>query len=85
MKILRLVFRLTQVRKITENLSYNFGLSHVSRSPNMAELFADGKHGPTDRYEKGDSSLEREVSKNIDLGFNFKHGDSTIDFSVYRK
>ena len=50
----------------------------------MAELFADGKHGPTDRYEKGDSSLEREVSKNIDLGFNFKHGDSTIDFSVYR-
>ena len=71
-------------QKITENLSYNFGLSHVSRSPNMAELFADGKHGPTDRYEKGDSSLEREVSKNIDLGFNFKHGDSTIDFSVYR-
>ena len=35
----------------------------------MAELFADGKHGPTNRYEKGDSSLEKEVSKNIDIDF----------------
>tara|TARA_Y100001936_G_C16077827_1_gene675313 strand:+ start:787 stop:2760 length:1974 start_codon:yes stop_codon:yes gene_type:complete len=71
-------------QQITDNLSYSIGLSHVSRSPNMAELFADGKHGPTNRYEKGDSSLEREVSKNIDLGLNFKSGDSTIDISVYR-
>tara|TARA_B100000902_G_scaffold60625_1_gene67751 strand:- start:2367 stop:4340 length:1974 start_codon:yes stop_codon:yes gene_type:complete len=71
-------------QQITDNLSYSIGLSHVSRSPNMAELFADGKHGPTNRYEKGDSSLAREVSKNIDLGLNFKSGDSTIDFSVYR-
>ena len=71
-------------QQITDNLSYTIGLSHVSRSPNMAELFADGKHGPTNRYEKGDSSLEREVSKNIDLGFNIKSGTSTIDLSVYR-
>ena len=28
--------------------------------------------------------LDREVSKNIDLGFNFKHGNSTIDFSVQK-
>ena len=69
--------------RITDNLSYNLGLSHVSRSPNMAELFADGKHGPTNRYEKGDSSLEREVSKNIDLGLQYTSGDSIIDFSLY--
>ena len=61
----------TSLARITDNLSYSIGLSHVSRSPNMAELFADGKHGPTNRYEKGDSSLAREVSKNIDLGLNF--------------
>ena len=71
-------------QQITDNLSYNLGLSHVSRSPNMAELFADGKHGPTNRYEKGDSSLEREVSKNIDLGLQFTSGDSIIDLSLYR-
>ena len=70
-------------QQITDNLSYNLGLSHVSRSPNMAELFADGKHGPTNRYEKGDNSLEREVSKNIDLGLQFTSGDSTLDFSIY--
>ena len=71
-------------QRISDSLSYNLGLSHVSRSPNMAELFADGKHGPTNRYEKGDSSLEREVSKNIDLGLQFTSGDSIIDFSLYR-
>ena len=71
-------------RNITDNLSYNLGFSHVSRSPNMAELFADGKHGPTNRYEKGNRFLQREISKNIDLGINFKHGNSIIDFSVFR-
>ena len=71
-------------RNITDNLSYNIGFSHVSRSPNMAELFADGKHGPTNRYEKGNRFLEREVSKNIDLGMSFKRGDSIVDFSIFR-
>jgi len=71
-------------RQITDNLSYNIGFSHVSRSPNMAELFADGKHGPTNRYEKGNRELQKEISKNIDLTINFKHGDSIIDFSIFR-
>ena len=52
-------------QQITDNLSYTIGLSHVSRSPNMAELFADGKHGPTNRYEKGDSSLEEKYQKTL--------------------
>ena len=38
----------------------------------MAELFADGKHGPTNRYEKGNRFLNKEVSKNIDIDFTFK-------------
>ena len=70
--------------QIYQNLSYNLGLSHVSRSPNMAELFADGKHGPTNRYEKGNRFLNKEVSKNIDIDFTFKYGNSSIDLSLYR-
>ena len=72
------------VYKINDNLSYNIGYSHVSRSPNMAELFADGKHGPTNRYEKGDSSLDREVSRNIDLGLAYNVNDTFITFNLYR-
>ncbi len=77
-------FSANTAQQINDSLSYNLGFSHVSRSPNMAELFADGKHGPTNRYEKGNSSLEREVSNNIDIGLNFKHGISSIDLSLFR-
>ncbi len=70
--------------KINEYFSYNIGYSHVSRSPNMAELFADGKHGPTNRYEKGDSNLNREVSRNVDLGLTYNTNDVLISFDIYR-
>tara|TARA_Y100000768_G_scaffold38088_2_gene25016 strand:- start:1504 stop:3504 length:2001 start_codon:yes stop_codon:yes gene_type:complete len=70
--------------QINDNLSYNIGYSHVSRSPNMAELFADGKHGPTDRYEKGDSNLDREISRNIDLGLKYNVNNSLVSLNIYR-
>ena len=70
--------------KINNNLSYNLGYSHVSRSPNMAELFADGKHGPTNRYEKGSNNLSREVSRNIDLGLIYNNQDYEMSISLYR-
>ena len=63
-------FSANSIFSITDSLKYSIGYSHVSRSPNMAELFADGKHGPTNRYEKGDSNLKREISRNIDLGID---------------
>ena len=45
----------------------------------MAELFADGKHGPTNDMRRAIVHL-KEVSKNIDLGLQFTSGDSYIDF-----
>ena len=69
---------------ITDNLKYSVGYSHVSRSPNMAELFADGKHGATNRYEKGDSNLKREISRNIDLGIDYRLNNTLISFDLYR-
>ena len=49
-----------------------------------AELYADGKHGPTNRYEKGDNNLNREVSRNIDFGINYDLKDTTISFNLYQ-
>tara|TARA_B100001113_G_scaffold7774_1_gene6348 strand:- start:11564 stop:13546 length:1983 start_codon:yes stop_codon:yes gene_type:complete len=72
------------VYKINDNLSYIIGYSHVSRSPNMAELFADGKHGPTNRYEKGNNNLNREVSRNIDLGLTYNVGNTLVSLNLYR-
>ena len=77
-------FSANSIFSITDNLKYSVGYSHVSRSPNMAELFADGKHGPTNRYEKGDSNLKREISRNIDLGIDYNLNNTLISFDIYR-
>ena len=77
-------FSANSIFSITDNLKYSVGYSHVSRSPNTAELFADGKHGPTNRYERGDSNLKREISRNIDLGIDYKLNNTLISFDIYR-
>ena len=77
-------FSANSIFSITDNLKYSVGYSHISRSPNMAELFADGKHGPTNRYERGDSNLKREISRNIDLGIDYKLNNTLISFDIYR-
>ena len=77
-------FSANSIFSITDNLKYSVGYSHVSRSPNMAELFADGKHGPTNRYEKGDSNLKREISRNIDFGMTYNYKDTLISLDLYR-
>jgi iron complex outermembrane receptor protein len=77
-------FSANSIFSITDSLKYSIGYSHVSRSPNMAELFADGKHGPTNRYEKGDSNLKREISRNIDFGIAYNYKDTLISLDLYR-
>ena len=77
-------FSANSIFSITDGLKYSIGYSHVSRSPNMAELFADGKHGPTNRYEKGDSNLKREISRNIDFGMTYNYKDTLISLDLYR-
>lgn len=77
-------FSANSIFSITDSLKYSVGYSHVSRSPNMAELFADGKHGPTNRYEKGDSNLKREISRNIDFGVTYNHKNTLISLDLYR-
>jgi iron complex outermembrane receptor protein len=77
-------FSANSVFSITDKLKYSIGYSHVSRSPNMAELFANGKHGPTNRYEIGDSNLNREITRNIDLGIDYNLKNILISLDLYR-
>ena len=57
---------------------------HTSRSPAISELFANGTHGPTQRYERGDNTLNREVSRNIELGIQYNINDFDISVNLYR-
>lgn len=41
--------------------------SLAQRAPTAEELYSGGMHHPTETFDKGDASLRRETSKNIDL------------------
>ena len=70
-------------QNLTDSLFYNFGYAHVSRTPSISELFANGTHGPTQRYERGNNNLSREVSRNIELGLQYSLEEIDIDLSLY--
>ena len=69
---------------LTESLFYNIGYAHISRTPSIAELFANGTHGPTQRYERGNNNLSREVSRNIELVLQYSLDEIDLDLNLYR-
>ena len=69
--------------KLSESTNLYLGYSHVSRSPNIAELFADGSHGPTQRYERGNNQLSREVSRGAEIGITTEYKEFDIDMRFY--
>ena len=62
-------------RDLSQHASLSLGLASVSKTPSAVELFMNGEHLASSRYEIGDVNLDTERSNNIDLAFNFDlHG-----------
>jgi iron complex outermembrane receptor protein len=62
-------------RDLNQHASVSLGLASVSKTPSAVELFMNGEHLASSRYEVGDVTLDTERSDNIDLAFNFdSHG-----------
>ena len=68
-------FALSIGRDLTDNLDINLGFSSVERMPSVIELFMNGPHLATGRFEVGDPTLSSETSNNIDISFNFDNGE----------
>jgi iron complex outermembrane receptor protein len=58
-------------RDLNEHASLSLGLASVSKTPSAVELFMNGEHLASSRYEVGDVNLDTERSDNIDLAFTF--------------
>ena len=58
-------------RDLSESLTASAGLARVNRSPSAVELFMNGPHLATGRFEVGDPNLDTEVSTNFDLGLRY--------------
>ncbi|MBT4655178.1 MAG: TonB-dependent receptor, partial [Gammaproteobacteria bacterium] len=70
--------------KLGESFYYTLNYTHVSRSPTIAELFANGVHGATSRFERGNNKLNREVSRNIELNMQYSLNDIDMSLNLYR-
>ena len=70
-------------RNITDTLEINLGYSSVERLPSVIELFMNGPHMATGRFEVGDPTLSSETSNNFDISFNFDNGEYFANASFF--
>jgi iron complex outermembrane receptor protein len=70
-------------RELNEYTHMSLGLSSVSKVPSSIELFMNGEHLATNRYEVGDITLDTERADSIDLTFSFERNGWYGTASVY--
>jgi iron complex outermembrane receptor protein len=70
-------------RDLNQHASLSLGLASVSKTPSAVELFMNGEHLASSRYEVGDVNLDTERSDNIDLAFTFDSHNWFGSASVY--
>jgi iron complex outermembrane receptor protein len=68
-------FAVSLGRDLSDTLELNLGFSSVERLPSVIELFMNGPHMATGRFEVGDPSLNSETSNNFDISLNFDNGE----------
>ena len=66
-------FAVTIGRDLTENLDISLGYASVERLPSVVELFMNGPHLATGRFEVGDPNLNSETSNNFDITLNYEN------------
>ena len=71
-------------QNIGNSFFYSLGYAHISRSASIAELFANGVHGATQRYERGNNNMSREVSRNIELALQYSFNEIDMNLNLYR-
>ena len=69
---------------INDNMSINIGLASVKRAPSAVELFMNGEHLSTGRFEIGDPNLETEMSNNIDFTLDYESNGFYTSATIFR-
>ena len=71
------------IRKDYENSVLRFNIGSGYRAPSLIELFADGVHHGTNRYEKGNKDLVAETSFQTDISLDINRDSSSIVFDLF--
>ena len=67
----------------TAGLSLSLNIGRAWRAPTLFELFANGPHIGEARYELGDSTLQPEASRGVDLGVRWSGRHTRFEVSAY--
>ena len=70
-------------RNLNDNLDISLGYASVERLPSVVELFMNGPHLATGRFEVGDPTLSSETSNNFDISLNYEKDDFYAYASFY--
>jgi iron complex outermembrane receptor protein len=70
-------------RDLSDTLELNLGFSSVERLPSVIELFMNGPHMATGRFEVGDPTLSSETSNNFDISLSFDNGEYFASASFF--
>jgi len=71
------------IKRNFDNSSLRINLGSGYRAPSLIELFADGVHHGSFRYEKGNSSLVAETSFQTDITLEVNNDDSSLSFDLF--
>lgn len=63
--------------------AWTFSVALTERAPNAQELYSNGPHAGTGRYEIGDSSFDTEKSLGLELGVRKRAGFVTGAFNLF--
>ena len=70
-------------RDLSDTLELNLGFSSAERLPSVIELFMNGPHMASGRFEVGDPTLSAETSNNFDISLNFDNGEYFASASFF--
>jgi iron complex outermembrane receptor protein len=70
-------------RDISSSKIFRLNLSNGYRAPNLSELFSDGVHHGTSRYEIGNVNLVEEKSFQTDISFSSYTSNSSFGIDIF--
>ena len=68
----------------SDNLNVNLGLSRFERAPDVVELFMNGPHLATGRFEVGNPNFDTEISRNVDITFDYQMNNMYATLAYYQ-
>ena len=71
-------------RQLNDSISITLGLALVERAPSNVELFMNGPHLATGRFEVGNVALESEKSNNVDFSINYQSGEFFAGLTLFK-